>query len=142
MAQAVGSYIRLVGLGAKSAVLGGAGVEHASYGTWRGTWHLGASGGATRERRCQQVLRLAPHAGRALRPNRGEMCDERMASAEAVASMDIDNADTNGEQTEQFLRGDASVVRARRAEGTANSRARAAVQAALDKIRWCNRPRQ
>ena len=31
-----------VGLGASSAVIGGAGAEHASCGTWRGTWHLGA----------------------------------------------------------------------------------------------------
>jgi len=44
--QALGPDVRPVGLGANSAVIGGAaGVEHASCGTWRGTWHLGASGG-------------------------------------------------------------------------------------------------
>ena len=46
--QAVGSDVSPVGLGAKRTVVGGAGVEHASCGTWRGTWHLGASGGARR----------------------------------------------------------------------------------------------
>ena len=46
--QAVGSGVRPVGIGAKRTVIGGAGVEHASCGTWRGTWHLGASGGARR----------------------------------------------------------------------------------------------
>ena len=48
----VGSGVRPVGLGAKRTVVGGAassaGGEHASCGTWRGTWHLGASGGARR----------------------------------------------------------------------------------------------
>ena len=35
--QAVGSGVRPVGIGAKRTVIGGAGVEHASCGTWRGT---------------------------------------------------------------------------------------------------------
>ena len=62
-----------------------------------------------------------------------------MATTQQIASIDVEHADANGEQTEQVLRRDESVGRARRAEGTANSRARAAVQAALDKIRptWC-----
>ena len=62
------------------------------------------------------------------------MSDDRMARTQPEATDALENADANGEQTEQVLRGDESVVTARRAEGTANSRARAAVQAALDKI--------
>ena len=51
-----------------------------------------------------------------------------MATTQQIASIDVEHADANGEQTEQVLRRDESVGRARRAEGTANSRARAAVQ--------------
>ena len=49
--QAVGSGVRPVGLGAKITVVGGAGVEPASCGTWRvapGTW--AARGGLTGKR--------------------------------------------------------------------------------------------
>ena len=58
-----------------------------------------------------------------------------VATTMATAIVAVENADANGEHTELGLRGDESVVSARRAEGTANMRARAAVQAALDKIR-------
>ena len=70
------------------------------------------------------------------------MSDDRMARTQPAATDALENADANGEQTEQGLRGDESVVTARRAEGTANSRARAAVQAALDKIQKLSRKMQ
>jgi len=47
----------------------------------------------------------------------------------------VEHADVNGEYTERGLRVDESIVTEPWAAGTANSRARAAVQAALDNIK-------
>ena len=45
----------------------------------------------------------------------------------------VENADEHGRRDEHALIGDANVVRARREDALAQSRSRAAVQAALDK---------
>ena len=53
----------------------------------------------------------------------------------AMAAVSVEGADSDGDQTEEMLRGDAVVVEQRRLQAVRGSRARAAVQAELDKLR-------
>ena len=57
-----------------------------------------------------------------------------MAMAVATAEEPVEHADADGERNERVLRGSEAVVRTRQENARSNSRARAAVQAALDQI--------
>ena len=57
-----------------------------------------------------------------------------MAMAVAPAEEPVEHADADGERNERVLRGSEGVVRTRQENARSNSRARAAVQAALDQI--------
>ena len=56
-----------------------------------------------------------------------------------MAAVSVEGADSDGDQTEEMLRGDAVVVEQRRLQAVRGSRARAAVQAELDKLRLLRR---
>ena len=55
-------------------------------------------------------------------------------AVEARAEEPVEHADADGERNERVLRGSETVMRTRQEKAKANSRARAAVQVALDKI--------
>ena len=55
-------------------------------------------------------------------------------AVEARAEEPVEHADADGERNERVLRGSEAVMRTRQEKANANSRARAAVQVALDKI--------
>ena len=55
-------------------------------------------------------------------------------SSSTAAMVEVEGADADGEHDERVLRGDRRVMQRRQEERTAHSRARAAVQAELDRL--------